>query len=543
MSDESLQPPHVEGFDSFELIGRGGMATVWRARQIALDRPVAIKVLDPEQCKDDEDIDRFQSEARAAARMSHPGIIQVYDAFYRDGRFCFVMELVEGETVGAWIRRAGRLSAEEALFVARGVATALAYAWERQSLVHLDIKPENVMIDASGDVKVMDFGLSRSRASLQSRREDVGDGGYVYGTPAYMPPEQATGEPDLGPQADMYALGATIFHAVSGRRLFSKIPTAEVMDAQVNLQDESLYDLDPSLSPFFCEFVERLLAKRPEDRFSGWDAVLRAIDHLEEGRPVPEGPIPDGAASTLAPSDALEAARQKALAKAPHGPLVVRTVPGSGPGGESPVTQRIRALARAAGTSGSSAASSAAAAAAAAGAAAARGGKTFLDLLRRSDWRPSPVIAACAAAALAVWIAASTAVSGRIEMSRRYGETVRRGLDALAAVPPGQRADPAGAIEWIDGLCSETDFAEHHPDLAQRANKARTDLAAAATLHEALVLYALEAEAAPFAAAGDAASAARGVRRYGGPFAAATRDRREALAARLSQPAPAPSSP
>ena len=328
MSDESLQPPHVEGFDSFELIGRGGMATVWRARQIALDRPVAIKVLDPEQCKDDEDIDRFQSEARAAARMSHPGIIQVYDAFYRDGRFCFVMELVEGETVGAWIRRAGRLSAEEALFVARGVATALAYAWERQSLVHLDIKPENVMIDASGDVKVMDFGLSRSRASLQSRREDGGDGGYVYGTPAYMPPEQATGEPDLGPQADMYALGATIFHAVSGRRLFSKIPTEEVMDAQVNLQDESLFDLDPSLSPFFCEFVERLLAKRPEDRFSGWDAVLRAIDHLEEGRPVPEGPIPDGAASTLAPSDALEAARQKALAKARKQMVSVEIVKG-----------------------------------------------------------------------------------------------------------------------------------------------------------------------------------------------------------------------
>ncbi len=91
MPDDSLQPPSLEGFDDFSLVGRGGMATVWRARQIALDRPVAIKVLDPEQCKDDEDIDRFQSEARAAARMSHPGIIQVYDALYRDGSFCFVM--------------------------------------------------------------------------------------------------------------------------------------------------------------------------------------------------------------------------------------------------------------------------------------------------------------------------------------------------------------------------------------------------------------------------------------------------------------------
>jgi len=527
MPDVSIQPPSFEGFDDFALIGRGGMATVWRARQVALDRPVAIKVLDPEQCRDDEDIDRFQSEARAAARMSHPGIIQVYDAFYRDGRFCFVMELVEGETVGSWIRRAGRLSVEESLFVARGVAEALRYAWDRQNLVHLDVKPENVMVDATGAIKVMDFGLSRSRASLQARRDDPeAGGGYVFGTPAYMPPEQATGEPDLGPQADMYALGATIYHMVAGRRLFADIPTAEVMDAQVNLQDEGLFDLDASLPPFFCEFVERLLAKDPGNRFSGWDAVLRAIDHLEEGRPVPEGPIPDGAASTLAPSEALEAAREKALAKAPRGPLVVRSVPGSGPDGESPMTQRIRAISRAAGTSGSAAA----AAVVSAGATAARGG---LALVRRSTWRPSAAAVAAAVLAAALCLASSAAVSGRHEMARRYAETVRRGLDALVAIPPVQRADSAAALAWLDGLCSAPGFADDHADLAARAGKVRAQLAGAQALHEALVLSAVEADAAPLAAAGDPAAAARAVRLYNGPFAAETRDRRESLASRL----------
>ena len=119
-------PPVFEGYDQIELLGRGGMATVWRARQIALDRPVAVKVLNPDQCRSDEDIDRFQSEARAAARMSHPGIVQVYDAFYRDGRFCFVMEFVDGRTVGDWIRRSGFLSEKDALFVAEGVASPMA---------------------------------------------------------------------------------------------------------------------------------------------------------------------------------------------------------------------------------------------------------------------------------------------------------------------------------------------------------------------------------------------------------------------------------
>ena len=527
MPDTSPQPPSFDGFDGFELIGRGGMATVWRARQVALDRPVAIKVLDPEQCKDDEDIDRFQSEARAAARMSHPGIIQVYDAFYRDGCFSFVMELVEGETVGQWLRRAGRLTVDEALFVARGVAEALAYAWDRQSLVHLDVKPENVMIDAEGAVKVMDFGLSRSSASLQRRRS--GDGGYVYGTPAYMPPEQATGEADLGPQTDMYALGAMLYHMVSGRRLFRDTPVDEVMDAQVNSQDANLFDLDPDLPPFFCDFVERLLAKDPANRFEGWAAVLRAIDHLAEGRPAPEGPIPDGAVSTLVPSDALDAARKAALARA-HAPLVVRTVPGAGPNGESPVTQRLRMISRAAGTSASAAAS----AVASVGAAASRGGRTFADLLRRSAWRPSIAATIAAVAATLLCAAAYAAVAERHEMSRRYARTVERGLDALERIPAAQRADPAAALAWLDELCSAPDFARRHPDLAHRARKARSDLAGAEAMREALVLSAVESDALPLATAGDPAAAARAVRGYSGPAAAATRERREAIAARLA---------
>ena len=295
-------PPVFEGYDQIELLGRGGMATVWRARQIALDRPVAVKVLNPDQCRSDEDIDRFQSEARAAARMSHPGIVQVYDAFYRDGRFCFVMEFVDGRTVGDWIRRSGFLSEKDALFVAEGVASTLRYAWERQQLVHCDIKPDNVMIDADGTVKVMDFGLSRSLCSLQARRAAEGDADdeYVFGTPAYMAPEQATGAPDLSVQADMYALGALLYHACTGRRLFHDVPTEEVMSAQVNDQDESPLERNGTLSAPFCDLIERLLAKDPADRFADWGAAVAAISRVRAGRPFAEGPLdPEEQPSTV----------------------------------------------------------------------------------------------------------------------------------------------------------------------------------------------------------------------------------------------------
>ena len=290
MSVEEFQAmQEFEGYDNLSLLGRGGMASVWRARQISLDREVAIKILNADQTQTDEDIDRFQSEARSAARMSHPGIVQVYDAFYRDGNFCLVMEYIDGYTVGSWIRQRGFLSQDEALFVARGVAEALGYAWDRQQLVHCDIKPDNIMIASDGTVKVMDFGLSRSLHSLQARRTEAEE--MVYGTPAYMPPEQATGVPELTIQADMYALGASLYQACTGRRLFEELPADEVMEAQVNRQDAPPLERNSELSPFFCDFMERLLAKEPNDRYATWKDVVDAIDLVRQGKPDPLGPL------------------------------------------------------------------------------------------------------------------------------------------------------------------------------------------------------------------------------------------------------------
>ena len=330
-----------EGYDETRRIGQGGMATVLKARQISLDRWVAIKVLSPDQCTTDEEIDRFQSEARIAARMNHPGIVQVYDAFYRNDRFCFVMEYVDGYTVASWIANRGYIPQDACLFVAAGVASALAYAWERQRLVHCDIKPDNIMIDADGSVKVTDFGLSKSMFTLQARTMSEQES-FVFGTPAYIAPEQAMGSESIFIQADMYALGATLYHMCTGRRLFHDLEPMAMMEAQVKQQDADPYDLNAQLSPCFCDFIERLLSKDPAGRYDSWNDVIAEIDALRQNHPLQFGAL-DLAAfrSTIRRSPMREAARAKLPAEAPAGKAAPQGATAQTPRGAAPV--RIQA--------------------------------------------------------------------------------------------------------------------------------------------------------------------------------------------------------
>lgn len=285
----------LHGYDSFEKIGQGGMATVWKARQISLDRPVAIKILSSSQDANDEDIDQFQSEARVAASLNHNGIVQVYDAFYRNNLFCFVMEFVDGQTISQWIKSRGRLTEQECLFVAKGVATALDYAWNYKKLVHCDIKPDNVMIDSDGTVKVTDLGLCRGIGAIHTRRaireannpEEL----LVFGTPSFVSPEQALGRDNLLPQADMYSLGAMLYNMILGRFLFASHNIDDIMELQVSSQDEDIYDQMTDVSPMFCDFIERLLSKQPEHRFDSWGDILIEIDRISQNCPLSVGPL------------------------------------------------------------------------------------------------------------------------------------------------------------------------------------------------------------------------------------------------------------
>ena len=187
-----MEPLQLSGFELLEKIGQGGMGVLWKARQASLDRIVAIKFLQPQLSCNPEEIQRLFSEARAAAKLKHQGIVQVYDANEANGIYYIVMEFIAGYNVGEWLRRKGKLGERDALLVAECVATALQYAWNTAALIHCDIKPDNVMVDRDGTIKVTDLGLSRIIQPRGARSADVPQ--EIMGTPSYIAPEQSRGD-------------------------------------------------------------------------------------------------------------------------------------------------------------------------------------------------------------------------------------------------------------------------------------------------------------------------------------------------------------
>lgn len=296
MSEQVLIP----GFEMIEPLGQGGMATVWKARQLSLDRIVAIKVLSAHFAGSPDDISRFQAEAQAAAKLKHPGIVQVYDANVAAGRYFFVMEYVAGYTVGEWVRRKKVLPEKEVLLVAECVADALSYAWERERIIHCDIKPDNVMVDADGTVKVTDLGLARTISAMTQQGAIAEE---VLGTPAYISPEQARGELDLDFRADVYSLGAMIYHLTTGHMLFQGQADDEVMEQQVVGIMPDPIEMNPHCTKALCWLLEKMLAKNREHRFESWAAVKAEISRVKNGM-MPRHLLASGVPSTVRRSPA-----------------------------------------------------------------------------------------------------------------------------------------------------------------------------------------------------------------------------------------------
>jgi serine/threonine-protein kinase len=301
------EPPHIENFEIVGCLGQGGMATVWKARQASLDRLVAIKVLAPHFATEASDIARFCEEARAAGRLKHPGIVQVYDANFRDGSYYFVMELVDGCTVGEWIRRKGKLTEQDALTVAESVAVALDYAATGFGIIHCDIKPENIMVDADGTLKITDLGLSRAISVMKGAPAEE-----ILGTPAYMAPEQVRGETDLDGRVDIYALGATLYHMVTGHTLFAGGSVDETMQSQLASSVPSPSREVAGLSRGFVMLLAQMLAKDRKYRPADWKSVLVNVRRVR-GHHMPLGEVPPPGASTLfVGSDGIETVKRQA---------------------------------------------------------------------------------------------------------------------------------------------------------------------------------------------------------------------------------------
>ncbi len=271
----------ISGFEIQERIGAGGMAVVWKAYQASLDRVVAIKVLRPEYAADPEEVRLFMDEARSAAKLSHPNIVQVYDTGSENGIHYFVMEYIAGQTVGRLVRRDGALSLKQVFRVMACVAEALDYAWRKAGIVHRDIKPDNIMLDEDGMVKVADLGLASAGHVQASRVSD--DESVIEGTPNFMAPEQIEGL-SADCRTDMYALGGTMYHMVTGCLPFDGLSDEDIVHAQVEGQLRNPRDINPRLPLGVVQLLTRLMMKAPQDRPADWPEALREIRQVASGR-------------------------------------------------------------------------------------------------------------------------------------------------------------------------------------------------------------------------------------------------------------------
>jgi serine/threonine-protein kinase len=290
-------------------VGRGGMAVVYAAEDVRLQRHVALKVLPPDLAFRSDVRERFVREAQTAARLNHPNIVPIYAVHEQAGMVCFAMSLVTGESVAALIGRDMHPAPERIAAILEQVADALAYA-HASGVVHRDIKPDNILLDReSGRALVTDFGIARA-AESGSRLTQTG---IAVGTPAFMSPEQATGEKDVDGRSDVYSLGVVGYLLLSGRLPFQAASTPAMLLAHVSETPPSIASLRPDAPRALVEILERALAKRPADR---WESAMAMRDALRRVQRDGSLQAPNPARPTTAPSYA--AASQTASAAAQY---------------------------------------------------------------------------------------------------------------------------------------------------------------------------------------------------------------------------------
>jgi len=265
----------IGGYHILEKIGEGGIGTVYRARQLSLDREVAFKTLKPEFAANQSFVERLTREARAAAQLVHPNIVQTYDVGEDQGVHFIAMELVPGESLHDIIAREGRIDVKRAVDILKQAAFALQGAYHRK-IVHRDIKPENLLIMEDGTVKISDFGLAKRIETDASLTQS----GTIVGTPRYMPPEQAEGQ-SIDCRSDIYSLGATIYHAVTGVPPFDAPTAMGVIVKHLNEPLKPVRKLNPRVPPKVAAIIEKMMAKDPNNRYQTPSELLQAIEDAE----------------------------------------------------------------------------------------------------------------------------------------------------------------------------------------------------------------------------------------------------------------------
>ena len=312
-------PAKLAGFEIIESIGQGGMGSVYKARQVSMDRLVALKILSRRLAGSKAYVQRFVREARAAAKLNHVNIVQGIDVGKAAGHYYFVMELIDGETVHEKLRREGPLDEQEAVLICLQVAKALHHAHERATIIHRDVKPQNILIDQDGVAKLADLGLARhteqpgdpsltAAGSPLDTPETAGSltaVGTTLGTPDYISPEQVRGETDLDGRCDVYSLGATLYHLLVGRPPYAAGSANVVMAKHLTERVPDVRAERPGVSPNTTAIVRKAMQKDKRDRYQSAEAMAAALEAVcRRGS--------DSAAAVTAPRAAMPAGAVRA---------------------------------------------------------------------------------------------------------------------------------------------------------------------------------------------------------------------------------------
>src|SRR5580692_6920731 len=310
---EPIETPRVfsDRYELTHLIARGGMAQVYRARDRQLDRPVALKILFPELSVDRAFVERFRREAQAAANLSHPNIVPVFDWGEDGGTYFIVMEFIDGRALSSILRSAGPMHPDRAAEIGADVAQALDFA-HRSDVIHRDVKPGNVLITEDGIVKVTDFGIARAINTEESLTQT----GAVMGTATYFSPEQAEGM-GVDARSDIYSLGVVLFEMVTGRPPFMGDSPVSVASKHVREQAPAPRQFNPSVPQDLEAIILKCMAKSPEYRYATGGDLRVDLLRFHEGRAVGAVAPPMMAPPTMGSTQAIPFSGTQTLSQIP----------------------------------------------------------------------------------------------------------------------------------------------------------------------------------------------------------------------------------
>lgn len=267
----------IEGYEIMGLLGEGGMGSVYKARQLSMERIVALKVLPLHYAQNPEYVQKFKAEARIVAKLNHENIVSGIDIGQNRGFHYFAMEFVDGQSLNFILEKDNSLPEDESVDIAVQVARAIEHFF-KQNIVHCDIKPHNIMIDKAKNAKLCDLGLARPLGANAAPKAQA------VGTPHYVSPEQAKGTEDVDIRGDIYSLGATLYHLVVGEPPFSGSNPMVVMTKHLTEPVVPPIKKKPTISPALNSVIMKMLAKRKEDRYNTPTELLEDLLHIQEGK-------------------------------------------------------------------------------------------------------------------------------------------------------------------------------------------------------------------------------------------------------------------